>query len=131
RPHAARRPGRGAGGGRGVSAMGSRARVALVGANGHGLWHRRHVAAREDRVELVALCDPAPIAEPADAPVPATARRFTDHREMLATVSPDIVIICTPPHTHVPIATDALRAGCDVLLEKPPVLSVAEHHALA
>jgi len=111
--------------------MGSRARVALVGANGHGLWHRRHVAAREDRVELVALCDPAPIAEPADAPVPATARRFTDHREMLATVSPDIVIICTPPHTHVPIATDALRAGCDVLLEKPPVLSVAEHHALA
>src|SRR5262249_41568941 len=36
-----------------------------------------------------------------------------------------------PPHTHLGIATDVLRAGADLLLEKPPVLDLAEHEALA
>ena len=46
------------------------------------------------------------------------------------TARPDVVIICTPPHTHLDLATDVLRAGCDILLEKPPVLSLAEHTEL-
>ena len=36
-----------------------------------------------------------------------------------------------PAGTHLPIAADALRAGADVLLEKPPVLDLAEHEALS
>jgi predicted dehydrogenase len=104
------------------------ARVALVGANGHGRWHRRHIAALQEAgtVELVALVDLHPI-----EPGPDAAPHFTDHREMLSEVAPDAVVICTPPHTHRPIATDALRAGADVLLEKPPVLSLDEHRALS
>lgn len=108
----------------------SRTRVALVGANGHGLWHRRHLAERVERVEVVALCDPAPIHDAPGAAVPAGAGLFTDYREMLATARPEVVTICTPPHTHLEIASAALVAGCDILLEKPPVLSTAEHATL-
>jgi predicted dehydrogenase len=108
-----------------------RPRIALIGANGHGLWHRRHLAERSDRLALVALSDPAPVADAEGAAIPAGAQVFTDHRAMLAAARPDVVIICTPPHTHLAIATDALRAGCDILLEKPPVISRAEHASLA
>ncbi|WP_199509813.1 Gfo/Idh/MocA family protein [Nucisporomicrobium flavum] len=102
--------------------------VALIGANGHGRHHRRQLATL-DGVRLVALADPRPI-EP-DPPVPDGTEVFTDHRELLAKIEPDVVVICTPPHTHLPIAADALRAGCDVLLEKPPVQTLAEHRELA
>jgi predicted dehydrogenase len=97
------------------------ARIALIGANGHGLSHRRALS-EMSTVELVAIGDVAPVQDaPAGVPV------LVDHRSLLAATAPDIVIVCTPPHTHLPIATDALRSGADVLLEKPPVLCGTEH----
>jgi predicted dehydrogenase len=100
------------------------ARVALIGANGHGRTHRRAIASLGS-VELVAIGDVAAVEDP-----PAGVPVFEDHRSLLAATAPDIVIVCTPPHTHAPIAADALRAGADVLLEKPPVLCAAEHRRL-
>ena len=49
--------------------------VALIGANGHGRWHRRRIAELQaaGRVRLVALADPQPI-DP-DPPVPLGRRR--------------------------------------------------------
>jgi predicted dehydrogenase len=104
-------------------------RVAQIGANGHGLWHRRHLVPRQEagRVRLVGLCDVNAVQER----VPDGVEVFTDHRAMLDAVGPEVVVICTPPHTHLALATDAVRAGCDILLEKPPVSSLAEHRALA
>jgi predicted dehydrogenase len=108
------------------------ARVALIGANGHGRSHRRAIADLStvesivaSIVELVAIGDVAPV-EDAPPGVPV----FDDHRSLLTAIGPDIVIVCTPPHTHVPIAEDALRSGADVLLEKPPVLCRADHRRL-
>ncbi|GAB3936533.1 Gfo/Idh/MocA family protein [Micromonospora vulcania] len=108
------------------------ARVAVIGANGHGRWHRRVIAPLHaaGRVRLVALVDVQPVQDDPDAPVPPEVGVFTDHRAMLADARPDVVVICTPPHTHLPIARDALAAGADLLLEKPPVLSLAEHDEL-
>ncbi|MEV1332199.1 Gfo/Idh/MocA family oxidoreductase [Micromonospora costi] len=108
-------------------------RVALVGANGHGRWHRRVLAPLHaaGRLRLAALVDPRPVEEDAEAPVPADTAVFPGHAEMLAAVRPDVVVVCTPPHTHLPVARDALAAGADLLLEKPPVLSSAEHDELA
>jgi predicted dehydrogenase len=107
--------------------------VALIGANGHGRWHRRRLVAEHaaGRLRLVALVDVHPIEPVPGAAVPADTAVYTDHRAMLRSARPDVAIICTPPHTHAPIALDALEAGCDVLLEKPPVLSLAEHRTLA
>ena len=103
-------------------------RVALIGANGHGRWHRRLIASL-DRVQLVGLADPRPI-EPDPPPAEGTAL-FTDYRELLSATAPEVVVICTPPHTHLPIALDVLDAGCDLLLEKPPVASLAGYRTLA
>jgi predicted dehydrogenase len=106
------------------------ATVALIGANGHGRAHRRRIAELEaaGSVLLVAVADVQEI-DP-DPPLPRGAAVFTDHRDLLASARPDIVVICTPPHTHLPIALDALAAGCDVLLEKPPVPTVEAHATL-
>ena len=103
------------------------ASVALIGANGYGQTHRRHLMSLQDTdtVRLVALADVRPI-----EPDPSGVAAFSDHRELLATTRPDVVVICTPPHTHLPIARDAFAAGCDVLLEKPPVGTLAEHRSL-
>lgn len=100
------------------------ARVALIGANGHGMHHREQLESF-DGTDLVALCDRAEIIDP-----PAGVPLFTDHARMLASVKPDVVIVSTPPATHVSLTADALRAGADVLLEKPPVLNLAEHDTL-
>lgn len=32
---------------------------------------------------------------------------------------PQAVLVCTPPHAHVPIALEAVRAGCHCFIEKP------------
>ena len=38
----------------------------------------------------------------------------------------DVAILCTPLPTHAPMTTALLRAGIDVLLEKPPTTTMAE-----
>jgi UDP-N-acetyl-2-amino-2-deoxyglucuronate dehydrogenase len=55
---------------------------------------------------------------------------FTDHAELLATVRPQVVHICTPHNEHVPVVIDALDAGVAVLLEKPVAHTVAEAERL-
>ncbi|MEV6300262.1 Gfo/Idh/MocA family oxidoreductase [Actinoplanes sp. NPDC051861] len=107
-------------------------RVALIGAGGHGLWHRRTLQrlAGEGRITVAGIGDRRPVEPHPDAPLDGVPF-FTDHAELLATAEPDIVIVCTPPHTHLPIALDVLDAGADLLLEKPPVMSAGEHDRLA
>ncbi|GAA5187882.1 Gfo/Idh/MocA family oxidoreductase [Rugosimonospora acidiphila] len=101
--------------------------VALIGAAGHGEQHLKRLVglAGAGRVRLIGVCDVRPV------PVPDGVPLYTDHRRLLADRAPQAVVICTPPHTHLPIALDALSAGCDLLLEKPPVLTLAEHSALS
>jgi predicted dehydrogenase len=102
-------------------------RVALIGAGGHGQWHRRVLQrlADEGRIEVAGFCDRQPVEPPDGVPF------FTDHAELLRETRPQVVVVCTPPHTHLPIALDVLDSGADLLLEKPPVMSSAEHDRLA
>src|SRR2546422_8442267 len=99
------------------------ARVAVVGIHGPGASHVRNVARLADagRAELVAVADP----QGADD-LPAGVQVFNGLDELLATTEVDVVVICTPIQTHVPLAELAMRAGADVLLEKPPPASMAE-----
>ena len=84
-------------------------------------WRRLRHKAR-----VVALCDLD------RARAEAVARRFdiprvyADVGEMLAREQPDIVDICTPPKTHMPLAIQALEAGSHVLIEKPMAVTVEE-----
>jgi predicted dehydrogenase len=106
--------------------------VALIGAEGHGRWHRRsmHRLAGEGRIRIAGLSERRPVVASDDAPTDGIPI-FTDHRVLLTETRPDVVIICTPPHTHLAMAGDVLAIGADLLLEKPPVGTLAEHRRLA
>jgi predicted dehydrogenase len=107
-------------------------RVALIGIHGHGRVHLGRILAREQagRLHLAGLADRVAPAAPESAVL--RDRPFdTDPVRLLNDVRPDIAVIATPIHTHAGIATHALSLGAHVLLEKPPVTSVAEHDDLA
>ena len=55
---------------------------------------------------------------------------FPDYRAMLRETRPDVAVILTPHPLHAPMAIDALRAGCHVLVEKPLAVHVAEADAM-
>lgn len=55
---------------------------------------------------------------------------YSDYRQMLSEVQPDIALILTPHPLHASIAIDCLQAGCHVLVEKPMAVQVAEADAM-
>ncbi|WP_221032197.1 Gfo/Idh/MocA family protein [Actomonas aquatica] len=55
---------------------------------------------------------------------------YADYRQMLAENAPDIVIIATPDHWHALPTIDAIKAGCDVFLDKPIGVDVIEGEAM-
>jgi len=57
---------------------------------------------------------------------------FPSHTEMLAQVKDlDAVAVCTPPSVRYGIARDCIAAGLQILLEKPPGVSLSEVEELA
>ena len=54
------------------------------------------------------------------------AEFFTDYRAMLATIKPDISVICTPHPLHAPMTMDSMEGGAHVVVEKPMSIEVAE-----
>ncbi|CAG8381680.1 unnamed protein product [Penicillium salamii] len=92
-------------------------KVAIVGAGLIGPRHAKSVIANPS-TELIALVDPMPTGE-------ATASGLqTNYYPSVASLlasphRPDAAIVCTPNHTHVPIAKELLAGGVHVLLEKP------------
>jgi predicted dehydrogenase len=98
-------------------------KVGIIGAGLQG--GRRARAIREAGDELVAVAD----TNYGRAKLLADAMkcRATDKWEDLAVGKDiDIVVICTPPYLHEPIALTALRQGKHILCEKPLALNVEE-----
>ncbi|WP_404434101.1 Gfo/Idh/MocA family oxidoreductase [Microbacterium lacus] len=98
-------------------------RVGVAGVHGHGRGHVDAVLAlAEEGVSLVAVADPRGSGE-----VPSHTAYFVDAADMIDGGDLDIVVLSTPIPTHAPLALRALEVGAHVLLEKPPVASVADH----
>ncbi|KAH9884268.1 NAD(P)-binding protein [Xylariomycetidae sp. FL2044] len=57
-------------------------------------------------------------------------KHHTDLDQFLSDPDLDLVVITTPPPTHLPFATQALRAGKHVMVEKPFVATSAEAETL-
>jgi len=104
-------------------------RVAVIGAGywGPNLIRNFH---EHERSRVVTVCDLRP-----DRLRPL-AKRFpgvkltTKYREVLQDPTIDAVVIATPITTHYTIASQALRAGKHVLVEKPLVSTSREGEAL-
>ncbi len=105
-----------------AAAANQKRRVALVGAGirGTSFWGKYLLDNYGDVVEYVGVCDINPGRLDyalkhlgVDCPV------FTDFDEMLATTSPDLVIVTTVDSTHHEFIVKGLQAGVDVVTEKP------------
>jgi predicted dehydrogenase len=88
---------------------------------GCGAISREHLAAVAElnNVEVVAVCDVSPARAEAAAERFGIARSYTNHRDLLGDLKPDLVHITTPPASHLGIAKDVLAAGLNVFCEKP------------
>ncbi|NMA77490.1 MAG: Gfo/Idh/MocA family oxidoreductase [Actinomycetales bacterium] len=105
-------------------------RVALIGTRGYGTSHLRNLARLEQEgiARLVGVVD---VVDPPEE------LRGLHHRSLAALLEatrpqdrPEVVAIATPIDTHVPLALEALAAGLDVYLEKPPVPALEDHRTL-
>ena len=104
-------------------------RVALVGC---GKVADQHVAAihRIPYCEVVSVCDCEPLMAKQIAQRFGIPNCFSDLKEMLHAVSPDIVHITTPPRSHYSLAKQCLESGSHVYLEKPFTVTASETESL-
>lgn len=99
-------------------------RCGIIGTG--GIAHAHAHALTELGADLAAVAEIDPASAEAFTgrfPVPAV---YGDAETMLKQERLDLVHICTPPGTHVPLAIAAMRAGVPTLVEKPTALSLAE-----
>ncbi|MFU8946295.1 Gfo/Idh/MocA family protein [Mycetocola zhadangensis] len=92
-------------------------RIAVVGCGDISALHFTAIAG-QNNVTLVAVCD-VDEGRLAAASQSHGVPGFTNHRQMLDELTPDVVHICTPHNTHAALAIDALDRGVSVVLEKP------------
>ena len=72
---------------------------------------------------VLAVCDLEPLMAEQLAVRYGVPRHYEDYEKMLAEQKPDVVHICTPPGSHLPLAKMAVDAGCHVYVEKPLALN--------
>lgn len=103
------------------------ARAAIIGCGDVSVVHAEALAPMADDgiVEFAAVCDTNPDAARA-AGEKYGVPYFTSHQEMLDSVELDVVHVSTPHDEHVDPSLDSLRAGIDVITEKPLAHSRAE-----
>ena len=106
-------------------------RVAIIGTGGIAHTHMQGYKALAGRCEVAALVDI----------VPGKARRFMEefgldcdvyenHKDILGRTDIDLADVCTPPYVHASISINCLRAGMNVLCEKPMAASLEECDAM-
>jgi predicted dehydrogenase len=98
-------------------------KVAIVGAGQIAEQHLRVWQKLED-TEVTAVCD-LNAGSANRLAARANARPYTDMQVLLRDEPTDVIDICTPPQTHVPLALAAMDAGRNVLLEKPMAMDSA------
>ena len=101
-------------------------KYALIGC---GRISPNHIeAAKNNGLEFVAMCDIVPEAmwEKADKFGLVSVSKYRDYHEMLEEQKPELVAIATESGKHADIALDCINAGCNVIIEKPIALSLAD-----
>ncbi len=110
-------------------------RVGILGCGGFAGNHAKRLAGMND-AQVVGLCD---VSEEVtrgfqERNMPGYAHKvehYTDPADLFGKAKPDAVVIVTPHTMHYRHASQALKAGCHVFVEKPMVTAVADAYALA
>ncbi len=102
--------------------MQAKFRVCVIGC---GVIAPNHIKSllEDELTELVAVCDIIE-ARAVKAAEMGRCAYYTDYHQMLDEVKPDAVHLCLPHYLHCPVAIDCMRAGADVLCEKPMDVSL-------
>lgn len=105
-------------------------KYALIGC---GRISPNHIeAARNNALEFVAMCDIVPeiMTEKSERFGLESVRKYTDYKELLEKEKPELVAVCTESGKHAAITLDCIYAGCNVIIEKPIALSIADADAI-
>ena len=101
-------------------------KIAVIGCG--NIANNAHIPAymKNPEAEIVYFCDILP--ERAEAAVEkyGCGKAVVDYKEVLADPQVEAVSVCTPNNVHAQIAIDALRAGKNVLCEKPAARTYEE-----
>ncbi|MCI9141334.1 MAG: Gfo/Idh/MocA family oxidoreductase [Lachnospiraceae bacterium] len=101
-------------------------KYALIGC---GRISPNHIAAaKANALEFTAICDISreKMNEKALKFGVKTVRQYTDYLEMLEKEKPELVAIATESGIHAAIALDCIESGCNLIIEKPIALSLAD-----
>ncbi len=105
--------------------MSKKVKFGAVGASGMGLNHIRSIA-HHPKMELVAICDKNPERlEIAKTEVDCPAY-YTDWHDLINDPNVEAVVLCIPDRLHKEMTVEALKAGKQVLCEKPMALTIEE-----
>src|SRR5262245_32876643 len=69
--------------------------------------------------ELVAVADLNPASLECFTGIPSCTQRISDYRELLANPEVEVVYVAVPHNLHEQLYCDVVRAGKDLLAEKP------------
>ncbi len=107
-------------------------RYALIGC---GRISANHVvSAMNNNLEIVAVCDSS--RENAEDKLlkfdlqDRSIKIYTDYKEMIRQERPELVAIATESGKHAQIALDCMDYGCNLIIEKPIALSIADADAI-
>ena len=101
-------------------------RIAIIGTGGIAGAHMVGYKALTDTVEVVAGCDLDEEKLNRFCDTHGIPGRYTDYNEMLAKEDIDAVSVTTWNAAHKGATIAALKAGCDVICEKPMAMNTAE-----
>lgn len=105
-------------------------KYALIGC---GRISPNHIAAaKSNNLEFAGICDidEKMLKDKAQRFDLDKVPQYTDYREMLQKEKPELVAVATESGKHGAIALDCIEAGCNLIIEKPIALSLADADAV-
>lgn len=102
----------------------TRIRAAFIGAGRQANWRHYPSVASQPDVELAALCDLVPEKAQETAQRWEVPRVYTDYKQMLDEVDPEVVYVIMPPNDVFEPTRYVLSQGRNVFIEKPPAVTL-------